>query len=169
MFLHVCFTCEPLQSCVELGSIDHICYCMQTKMLCLLMTFQRQTEFFTSHSCRQILTSQYFEVQNVCCILNLRFPVLFVWLMGKLHFHVHFNFVCLPNFWQKLEDEGKDNTTVHAHLEVLQLECRHRNPNLGVLAQKMSKTFRHHRDFIHHSLSVPCILEEYPALKTKSM
>jgi len=101
--------------------------------------------------------------------LYLCFPVFFSWLVGKLHFCMYFNVVCLLNFWQKLEDEGEDDTTVRAHLEVLQLECRRRDPNLDVLAEKMSKTFRHRRDFIRHNLSVPRVLEEYPALKTESV
>ena len=67
------------------------------------------------------------------------------------------------------EEDGEDDVSVKAHLEALQLECRRRDPNLDILAEKMAKTNKHRTEVIRQNPSVLPVLEEFPALKIPSI
>ena len=59
--------------------------------------------------------------------------------------------------------------TMAAHLQVLQHESRKKEPNVEILAEKLSKTYRARRIFISENFAIDRVFDEYPALKITSM
>lgn len=60
---------------------------------------------------------------------------------------------------------GEDSTSVEAHVNVLQSECRKTHPNILTVKDRMARTFSWRRREIMEGVPVEDVLNKYPYLR----